>query len=183
MDQRVRVALEGLDYMTTWESWLDVQNGTDLRGRELYEVGDRFRFISTPTYLATYVHYDALYQAYLNACIIMLNKKLPFDKGLTFQKDDDIDKQQGLALIRPAAHSHPVCGGRHQGPQGYPLPKVQHPPPPASGGCRRPRGALPPELRRPALRRCQAAVRRPKQGRCGHAGATNEFCFRQDTCS
>ncbi|CDF37939.1 vanadium-dependent bromoperoxidase, vBPO [Chondrus crispus] len=101
MDQRVRVALEGLDYMTTWESWLDVQNGADLRGRELYEDGERFRFICTPRDLATYVHYDALYQAYLNACIIMLNKKIPFDKGLPFQKDDDIDKQQGFALFGP----------------------------------------------------------------------------------
>ncbi|CDF39041.1 unnamed protein product [Chondrus crispus] len=101
MNQRVRVALEGLDYMTTWESWLDVQNGADLRGRELYEEGAQFRFICTPRDLATYVHYDALYQAYLNACIIMLNKKFPFDKGLPFQKDDDIDKQQGFALFGP----------------------------------------------------------------------------------
>lgn len=101
MDQRVRIAVPGLDYMTTWESWLDVQNGGDCRGRETYEEGDRFRFISTPRDLATYVHHDALYQAYLNACVIMLDKKIPFDKGMPFQKDDDIDKQQGFALFGP----------------------------------------------------------------------------------
>ncbi len=39
------------------------------------------RFISTPRDLATYVHVDALYQAYLNACIILLNSKVPFDPG------------------------------------------------------------------------------------------------------
>ncbi len=37
------------------------------------------RFISTPRDLATYVHFDALYEAYLNACIILLGMKTPFD--------------------------------------------------------------------------------------------------------
>ena len=32
VDQRVRVADPGKDYMTTWEAWLDVQNGADFRG-------------------------------------------------------------------------------------------------------------------------------------------------------
>lgn len=99
MDQRVRVATPGLDYMTTWESFLDVQNGADCRARETYEPGEDFRFITTPRDLATYVHHDALYQAYLNACVILLDKKVPFDKGIPFQGDDDIDKQQGFALF------------------------------------------------------------------------------------
>ena len=37
------------------------------------------RFIYTPRDLATYVHYDALYQAYLNATIILLGMQTPFD--------------------------------------------------------------------------------------------------------
>lgn len=98
IDQRVRVAEPGRDYMTTWESFLDVQNGADLRDRSSFLSGEQgYRFITTPRDLATYVHFDALYQAYLNACIIMLGLKIPLDPGLPFQRDDDIDKQQGFA--------------------------------------------------------------------------------------
>lgn len=97
---KVRIATPYRDYMTTWEWWLDVQNGADLRGTESYE-GDcantRYRFIATPRDLATYVHYDALYEAYLNACLQMLALKVPFDPGIPFQGADTIDHQQGFA--------------------------------------------------------------------------------------
>ena len=97
---KVRFATPYRDYMTTWEWWLDVQNGADLRGTESYE-GDcantRYRFITTPRDLATYVHYDALYEAYLNACLTLLAFKVPFDPGIPFQRSDVIDHQQGFA--------------------------------------------------------------------------------------
>ncbi|NEQ43601.1 MAG: vanadium-dependent haloperoxidase [Leptolyngbya sp. SIOISBB] len=97
---QVRFATPYRDYMTTWESWLDVQNGADLRGTETYKEGsvqERYRFIATPRDLATYVHYDALYQAYLNACLSMLALGIPFDPGIPFQGDDVVDRQQGFA--------------------------------------------------------------------------------------
>lgn len=100
IDQRVRVAEPKRDYMTTFEAWLDVQNGADVRGREVYvQEGARFRFITTPRDLATYVHVDQLYQAYLNACLILLDIKAPFDEGIPFQESDDLDKQQGFAVF------------------------------------------------------------------------------------
>ena len=97
---KVRVATPYRDYMTTWQGWLDVQNGADLRGTEIYEDGcpeNRYRFIATPRDLATYVHYDALYQAYLNACLSLLALNAPFDPGVPFQQADVIDRQQGFA--------------------------------------------------------------------------------------
>ena len=63
--------------------WLDVQNGADVRGRETYASG--YRFIATPRDMATYVHFDALYEAYLNACLILLGLGAPFDPGIPFQ--------------------------------------------------------------------------------------------------
>ena len=91
--------------MTTFEQWLDVQNGADLRGKESYvpnvqiehgpEMG--YRFMATPRDLATYVHYDALYEAYLNACLMLLAIGAPFDPGVPFGTPDNIDKQQGFA--------------------------------------------------------------------------------------
>ena len=104
IDQRVRVATPCKDYMTTFEAWVDVQNAAALGGLETYindTTGERefpaYRFITTPRDLATYVHYDALYEAYLNACLIMLGMGVPFDPGLPFQQPDKQDKQQGFA--------------------------------------------------------------------------------------
>ncbi len=94
-DQRVRVATPGQDYMQNLNEWLDVQNGADVRGRETYASG--YRFMATPRDLATYVHFDALYEAYLNACLILLGLGAPFDPGLPFQLNDYKDKQQGFA--------------------------------------------------------------------------------------
>lgn len=97
IDQKVRVAKPELDYMTQWDEWLDVQNGADVRDRDCFDTNVRYRFITTPRDLATYVHYDALYEAYLNACLVLLGMKAPFDPGIPFQDDDFRDKQQGFA--------------------------------------------------------------------------------------
>lgn len=96
IDQRVRTATSGDDHMAEWYEWLDVQNGADLRAQESYEDGAT-RFITTPRDLATYVHYDALYEAYLNACLIMLGNGVRFDPGIPFQASDVMDHQQGFA--------------------------------------------------------------------------------------
>ncbi|MEM1176968.1 MAG: vanadium-dependent haloperoxidase [Acidobacteriota bacterium] len=97
INQRVRFAKPLEDHMTNWAEWLDVQNGADLRGQESYRTRSPYRFIATPRDLATYVHYDALYEAYLNACLLMLGMGVPFDPDIPFQNPDAIDRQQGFA--------------------------------------------------------------------------------------
>jgi hypothetical protein len=97
IDQRVRFARPCEDHMTTWDEWYDVQQGADLRDLECYVDKPKRRFITTPRDLATYVHYDALYEAYLNACLILLGKKVPFDPDIPFQGKDIDDHQQGFA--------------------------------------------------------------------------------------
>ena len=79
IDQRIIVHKVGLDYMTDWRHWLDVQNGAKYGGTDLFE--DTRRFITTPRDLATYVHYDQLYQAYLNAAFLMLDTGIPHSRG------------------------------------------------------------------------------------------------------
>ncbi|MEM1100309.1 MAG: vanadium-dependent haloperoxidase [Pseudomonadota bacterium] len=91
IDQRVPVAIPGQDHMQLWQDWLDVQQGFDVnsagkgKNNEPCSAGQNFqdapRFICTPRDLATYVHYDALYQAYLNATLILLGHGAPFDPG------------------------------------------------------------------------------------------------------
>ncbi len=92
IDQRVRVAIPDKDYMTDWENWLDVQNGLgkryfvrDVRGKET--VKGATRIMSRLRDLATYVHDDALYQAYLNAALILLGEGFAFDPGIPYHHD------------------------------------------------------------------------------------------------
>lgn len=109
-DQRVRYATPCEDHMTNWDEWFDVQNAANLGGQESYQSvtghdncleEDRdmpvYRFITTPRDMATYVHYDALYEAYLNACLILLGEGTPFDPDIPFQRNDSVDHQQGFA--------------------------------------------------------------------------------------
>ncbi|MEM9609634.1 MAG: bromoperoxidase [Actinomycetota bacterium] len=80
IDQRVPVANPGVDWMRERATWLTVQNGVDVRDDStLFDGNAARRFITTPRDLATYVHDDALYQAYLNACLILLAIGSPFD--------------------------------------------------------------------------------------------------------
>lgn len=113
IDQRVRVATPGVDFMTDLQSWLDVQNGVDVRadfqfaynpdnyqtepgqGDPNEPCGPSYRFILTPRDLATYVHFDQLYQAYLNACLIMLARGVKFDPG--FAEFSNGINRQGFA--------------------------------------------------------------------------------------
>ena len=101
-DQRVRYAKPGVDYMTTWEEWYSVQCAADVSKLEVYaDQADGatvdHRFVATPRDLATYVHYDALYEAYLNACLYLLGTGVGFDPGIPFKGPDDLDHQQGFA--------------------------------------------------------------------------------------
>jgi hypothetical protein len=94
VDQRITPAVTGVDYMTTFADWLKIQNG------ETPALSDQFatrRFITTPRDLATYVHFDALYEAYLNACLILLGIGAPFDPGLPFANS----RQEGFGVFGP----------------------------------------------------------------------------------
>ncbi|MDJ0612660.1 MAG: vanadium-dependent haloperoxidase [Rhizobiaceae bacterium] len=95
VDQRVPAAKVGDDYMVDWNDWLEVQQGYNVNAINRIANGQSYtlktkpasniikhknrRFITTPRDLATYVHFDALYQAYLNACLILLGDATPFD--------------------------------------------------------------------------------------------------------
>lgn len=76
--QRQRTAVPLLDHMMDYNEWLAIQNGFEPVPVPLDPVR---RFIRNMRDLATYVHFDALYEAYLNACLFLLNIKAPFDQG------------------------------------------------------------------------------------------------------
>lgn len=79
--QRQRTVKPGIDYLTKFDDWLKTQNGEVLGADQL---DDERRFIRNMRDMGQYVHVDALYEAYLNACLILLSageKDAPFDPG------------------------------------------------------------------------------------------------------
>ena len=93
IDQRVRTAVPTLDFMQNLKTWLHVQRGFDVPNIEdenFVQAGDKKlphrRFVTTARDMATYVHFDQLYQAYLNACLILLSSKAEFQPGLPHAK-------------------------------------------------------------------------------------------------
>jgi membrane-associated phospholipid phosphatase len=85
IDQRQRTVLSpavgGSDFLTTFSDWLAVQDGDDRTALPLNPFDGTQRFIRNLRDLANYVHFDALYEAHLNACLILLSIPAPFDPG------------------------------------------------------------------------------------------------------
>lgn len=77
IDQRQETVPAGLDYMTTFPDWLRIQNGFV----PPLEPTAPARYIQTMRDLAHYVHVDALYEAYLNACLILIGHGARLDPG------------------------------------------------------------------------------------------------------
>jgi hypothetical protein len=69
VEQKIRTAVPGLDFMTGAEEWLSIQNGA---------IGGVNRFDAVPRYirngrdLGEYVHRDFTYQSFQGACLIAL---------------------------------------------------------------------------------------------------------------
>jgi hypothetical protein len=96
IEQLNKVALAGQNYLTAFPEWLAAQNGDeDTNGDGLNDLAQNMiapgapgslfgpdpLFIRNLRDLATYVHFDALYEAYLNACLILLNMPARVDPG------------------------------------------------------------------------------------------------------
>lgn len=115
IDQKVFSTKKNLDYMSNWNCWLDVQNGANYTEKSDRSRPDIFeqesKFIATPRDLATYVHIDQLYQAYLVAALIMLEEKYPLNPGFP-SGDNSKTMQVSDGRARPRG-SFATFGGPH----------------------------------------------------------------------
>ncbi|MEM9092726.1 MAG: vanadium-dependent haloperoxidase [Cyanobacteria bacterium P01_F01_bin.53] len=117
IDQRVPIATPKLDYMIDMKSYVEAQRGLRPPTESYVAAGPdkksraARRFISTPRDLATYVHYDALYEAYLNACIILLGMGTPFDPA--FDHLSGVGAAAGNGQTRRNAGGFALYGGPH----------------------------------------------------------------------
>ena len=100
--QQIRTVLPGIDYLTRYDDWLSVQNGFLPTQEDQFDSTPRF--IRDGRDLAPWVHMDALYQAYLNAALILLGSPsqggmlAPLDPGNPYLSSGN---QQGFGTFGP----------------------------------------------------------------------------------
>ncbi len=71
-EQTYRTGMPGLDYMTAYSEWLEIQSGLPPYRTEVFD--PTFRYIRNGRDLAQFVHYDYTYQAFLQAALIILGQ-------------------------------------------------------------------------------------------------------------
>ena len=79
LDRKVRTAAAGIDYMTSYEEWLNVQRGTTAFRPEVYDSSPRY--IRNGRDLGEWVHIDVLFQAYFTAMLCLMGMGAPVDTG------------------------------------------------------------------------------------------------------
>ncbi len=77
--QQFQTDLPGVDFMTTFPAWLAVQNGqAPFPPRQL---DPQRRYLRDGRDIAAYVHVDVLFEAYLNACLYLIDLPAPLNPG------------------------------------------------------------------------------------------------------
>lgn len=79
--QRMWTLPAGEDYLTRYDDWLASQNGFE---NYFFPVDAIPRYIRNLRDLAQWAHVDALYQAYHQACLILLDIRAPFAAGVPY---------------------------------------------------------------------------------------------------
>jgi hypothetical protein len=100
IDQILRTVLPadagGADYMTDFASWLAVQNGQGPFRPNLFD--PKRRYIRCGRDLCAYVHVDVLFEAYFNACLVLIDMGAPFNPGNPYNHSKT---QQGFGTFGP----------------------------------------------------------------------------------
>jgi hypothetical protein len=93
IDQRLIGAAAGTDYLTSFATWLDVQNGVDKRGMDSFDITRRF--IRNLRDGATFVHFDQVIDAFYNAAWTLMSEpmgnQLALQVGITGRPQIDAE--------------------------------------------------------------------------------------------
>jgi hypothetical protein len=75
--QLLHTYVPGVDYMTDQNSWLAVQNGQGPFGSD--QIDPATQYMRNGRGISAYVHLDVLFEAYFNACLILVDLNAPLD--------------------------------------------------------------------------------------------------------
>jgi hypothetical protein len=92
VSQRMQTVVANHDYLTAFGEWLHIQNGGNPATMDQFDPTPRY--IRNMRDIGQWVHVDALYQAYLDACLILLDSGAPFDAGNPYVPPHPDEKTQ-----------------------------------------------------------------------------------------
>lgn len=111
----IRTVLPEVDYLTNYEDWLEVQNGRNAT----QSACDGFRLIRNGRDLGRYVQIDEVWQAFMNAALIMLGERdpggqcnpvggmgVPFARGLPY-RNPAAPFEEEFASVPPGGQTFP----------------------------------------------------------------------------
>ena len=78
VEQRMRALLPGIDYVTQYDEWLSIQNGS--KPAKTLQFDPTRRYIRNGRDIGQWVHIDVLYQAYFDAMLIIAQPPDPSDE-------------------------------------------------------------------------------------------------------
>ena len=112
-----KAAGNGKDYLTTWDDWLEVQDGCEQPGDLIDTLTQRY--IRNGRDISQYVHIDVLFQTYFNAVLILLQApsaansfagfRAPFDESNPYLNSPGKDKEEGFGTFGGAHIATLVC--------------------------------------------------------------------------
>lgn len=112
VDQRIQTAVAGIDFGTTFTSWLDIQLGIQPSQPTPF---DDLRFARNGRDMGQYVHVDALYQAYQVASLVLLGSGLRWDENNPYGQQPEPGSGLPLAVGTAGARAQ-VGFGTFGGP-------------------------------------------------------------------
>lgn len=113
VERKMWTSAPNIDYMQTFEDWLAVQNG---HVPQTYAYRGERRYVVNGRDLSEWVHIDVLFQAYFNACLILMTPPAnndigggigcPFNAGNPYLSNAN---QDGFCTFGPPAAKALVC--------------------------------------------------------------------------
>lgn len=96
MEQRMKVPVSGMNYIHTFDRWLNIQRGAPsglnpLGSMTDYELSPTPRYILNGRDLGEYVHRDQTYVPFLNACLSLLGSGAARDLGNPYRRSSTQD--------------------------------------------------------------------------------------------
>jgi hypothetical protein len=102
IDPQIAVYTPNLDFMTNWTEFLAIQNGANPTASQTY-VPNFKRYMINGRDISRWVHMDVLFQAYLQAGLILMNMGAPLKDSLPYANGGDPTQ---VHLFRPLFVGH-----------------------------------------------------------------------------
>jgi membrane-associated phospholipid phosphatase len=93
IDQKIKTVQPGIDYVTDFNKWLEVQNGF-AQGQNAFD--PVLRYMRNGRDISQWVHIDVLFQAYFHAFLILAGLGAPFDNNNPYRVSPT---QEGFATF------------------------------------------------------------------------------------